>query len=585
MKRILSASVVLCVALATSVPTSATETENHNLPVLPVPGKVVVDGKSDDWDLSGGLFVCGDVERLRDQFSVWVHAMYDGEAIYVLARWQDPTPLNNLGSGSGDYGFNGDCLQLRFILGHHTPAETITWWTCRARSQWQRHCRPRLPGARRTPTASDQRAGESAQQAFQVNSDGKGYVQELRIPWSLLSTEGKPSKAGEALRMTVEPNFSASQYGRITIKDIFSDSVAKPDRIFTFMNFDQWGTATLQPKGKIETAPVRLADGRTFAATLRDGMPIVDWTGVVKKFEWPGFKSIHFTMPADGFVSLNLVDQQGVVVRQLLTTDFRSAGEQSVAWDGLTTPIHRNPGEPVPAGAYRWQAITHPAFNLRFRGWACDGASAPWESGPTSTWGGDHGTPSACVTDGQRMFLAWNGAEGGRHLLRTDLEGNVQWGLRNTTGTGDPDVIAVDDGQLFILHKFWDDVPPIISRVSAEEGSYVNWKGRDSAVLRIADVWKKDADMPDHFDGLDARNGKLYATCNDAAFRPSDILDWKRRLPGFKRTAPWRVAFGRRSSRPRPIGWLIFSPARPHKPKPFAPGPADRSSTVKCCAC
>ena len=40
----------------------ATETENLGLAVLPTPGPVTIDGRYDDWDLSGGIFVCGDVE-------------------------------------------------------------------------------------------------------------------------------------------------------------------------------------------------------------------------------------------------------------------------------------------------------------------------------------------------------------------------------------------------------------------------------------------------------------------------------------------------------------------------------------------
>jgi hypothetical protein len=38
----------------------ATETENLGIRVLPASGKVVVDGQVNDWDLSGGVFCCGD---------------------------------------------------------------------------------------------------------------------------------------------------------------------------------------------------------------------------------------------------------------------------------------------------------------------------------------------------------------------------------------------------------------------------------------------------------------------------------------------------------------------------------------------
>src|SRR5436305_1929138 len=86
----------------------ATQTENLGLRILPA-GAVKVDGNTDDWDLTGGVFVCDDVENTRDQFAVWIHAMYDANALYVLAHFIDPTPMNNTGQTAGDYGFQGDC--------------------------------------------------------------------------------------------------------------------------------------------------------------------------------------------------------------------------------------------------------------------------------------------------------------------------------------------------------------------------------------------------------------------------------------------------------------------------------------------
>ena len=87
--------IALVLALAALPAARATETENLNMQVLPAPGKVVIDGKFDDWDLTAGILACGDVENLRDQYTVWFHVMYDNENLYLLARWKDPTPLNN----------------------------------------------------------------------------------------------------------------------------------------------------------------------------------------------------------------------------------------------------------------------------------------------------------------------------------------------------------------------------------------------------------------------------------------------------------------------------------------------------------
>ncbi|HCE44506.1 MAG TPA: hypothetical protein DET40_13245 [Lentisphaeria bacterium] len=503
---------------------SAIETENNGIRILPA-GKVVVDGKYDDWDLSGGIFTCSGVETNRDIYSVWVHMMYDKDFLYVLARWNDPTPANNPGSTKGDHGFNGDCLQIRFITGYEKPGEKVSHWTC-----W----RDRegldvmdIAYGRDFNGGSVRNAKEKgAMQAFQMNADQKGYVQEIAIPWKLITADGNPLKAGDNMVMAVEPNFTAGLAGRITIKDIFRSGIV-PDRVFTFRAYKHWGTGTLESKGKAELAPVRLSDDRYFPVVMKDGNLTVDWTGLIVSQLWPGFKKIEFDMPFDGYVSMNLIGSDGVVARQLLTENYFQKGKQAADWDGLSSPSHRQPGTVVPAGKYTWKAIATKGFGVTLRGWASHSGKAPWTNGPTDDWGGDHGVPSACVFDGTRIIMAWNGAEGGKHVQSTDLQGVVQWGLKNTTGAGDPNVIAADGGTVYILNAYYADIPPVMTRADSSNGTYSWWKGRDSTVMPIKETWEKPEGMPDHFDGLDAKNGKLYATCSDPRIRTADVVDMK----------------------------------------------------------
>ena len=108
----------------------ATETENLGIRVLPAPGKVVIDGKTDDWDLSAGIFTCSDVENQRASMATWFHAMYDAQNLYLLTRWSDETPLNNPGQTIADNGFNGDCLQFRIVTHPDDAGERASHWTC-----------------------------------------------------------------------------------------------------------------------------------------------------------------------------------------------------------------------------------------------------------------------------------------------------------------------------------------------------------------------------------------------------------------------------------------------------------------------
>lgn len=469
----------------------ATPTENLNIRILPAPREVTVDGKTGDWDLSGGIFACGDVENMREKMAVWIHTMYDAENLYVLARWRDETPLSNPGTIAGNSGWNGDCLQLRIIADPDKRVTTekgrreppICWVTA-----WQdRDGRDVIDlafpkgGGRAMKDAQKRGAG----QAFKGDEDGKGYVQEMAIPWELLIEGGITPKPGGRIRFSVEPNFNTTSNYRVSIKDIFRPGVT-PDRVFTFMAHRCWGYGTFVADGKVEPQKLRLADRREFDVTMRNGVPKIDWTGLFKKEKMAGFEKIQLDMPEDGYVSLNIKNSDGRVVRQLLTANFYTEGRHEVLWDGLTNMSHLRPGEVVEPGAYTWEAIYHTGIGLRLVGWACNPL-------PRGVWGGDHGQPTAVTTDGGSMFLGWSGSEAGKALVCTDLEGNVRW-RHKRGGFGGAQNIAVGEGIVYVSDG------GLIYRVSADKGEYSYWEGRDSAMI------EHGGDL----DGMDFSAGKLY---------------------------------------------------------------------------
>ncbi len=500
--------------------TLATETENHGLSVLPTPGPVVVDGRFGDWDLSGGIFAVNDVENLRQQYGVWFHAMYDARNLYLLARWNDPTPLDNPGSTKGDHGFQGDCLQVRFITHYQGQGgqERVAHLTCwRDRDELDvidiSYGRDFKGGHLR-----DARE-HGAEQAFAVYENRRGYVQELSLPWALLTADGKPLAAGAELRLAVEPNYTAGAGGRVSIKDSFQPNLV-PDRVFTFRAYNNWGTARLEVQGNLPPRPVRLADGREFPVRLEDGLPSVDWSGLIAVRELPGFKPIRFAMPVDGYVSLNLYDHEGVVVRQLLNWAFYTRGEHDVLWDGLTTPQWRRPGQPVAVGDYSWRGLVHPGLGLRLRGWASNAGSAPWDAGPTTNWGGDHGVPSAAAADATHVYLGWTGSEAGKALVAVDLDGKVRW-KHTRGGMGGASLVGVDGGIVYVA-----DHERVVYRLEAATGGYSSWAGRPVADVAVASLWPDRRGMPDRLAGLDAGHGKLYLTTHLPPLRGEEVLDW-----------------------------------------------------------
>ena len=501
--------------LAFFVTLDATETENLGLRILPAPGKVVVDAKFDDWDLAGGVFACGDVENLRDRLACWFHLMYDKDRLYLLARWIDETPLNNPGSVAGDMGFAGDCLQVRTITNPDDPKQERTAHLTAWRDRDGKDVVDTVWGRKFNEGSLKDAKTQGGRQAFAANtaaptSSGKaGYVQEMSIPWDLLAREGFVPKPGSKMVITVEPNFGTEAKFRVTIKDLFKPGET-PDRVFTFMASRCWGYGTFMDKGHVEPQPLRLADNREFKVGLEEGVPVIDWTGLFQEKRVEGFAKLRFTMPDDGYVSLNIKSAQGTVARQLLTGNFFTKGEQEVLWDGLTNLSHTKPGEVVAAGDYEWEAIWHKGIGLRLIGWAHNGGKAPFDS-PGGNWGGDMGNPCTVDTDGQRLFLGWSGSEAGKAVVCTDLNGKVLW-RQKRGGFGGAVHLCVDSGVVYVNDRQKGE--NVLYRLSAAKGDYVPWQGTDDAVLNLKTLLEALNPDGQHegINGLDAADGKLFVS-------------------------------------------------------------------------
>lgn len=504
--------------LAIQIPAHATPTENNGLRVLPAPAHVVIDGKTDDWDLSAGIFCCDDVENQRDHIAVWLHAMYDKDYLYILARYTDETPLNNPGQTIADYGFAGDCLQFRVITNPGTDGERTSAWDCWKGKdgadviQGQYGKRGKTLAPEDAPVKNAKTQG--AQQAFTINPDGKGYVQEIAIPWKFLNRDGAAPAPGTGFKLTFEPNYTVGLKGRLSLKDLFMANV-RPDRVFTFMAIPCWGIATIQPApGPVTPQPVRLADAREFPVKMVKGLPTIDWTGLIKTVELQGFKAIRFTMPEDGFISLNIKAADGTVVRQLLNAAPYTKGEHEVKWDGLTNLNAHQPGEPVPAGTYNWDALFHKGIGLKLRGWACNAGSAPWDNGPTTNWGGDEGNPTATAADDTQVYLGWACAEAASALVACDLDGNVKWKNKHG-GIAGVKAIAAADGIVYVMGGSAYGTAGTMDggavyKLKATDGDYVLWGEGSSVDLMVKTLWDDAPDAPVKADNIAARNGKLY---------------------------------------------------------------------------
>lgn len=207
---------VITVIIFMGVGANGQQTENYELRALPAPGSVVIDGKLDDWDLSGDIFSCYDVENLKDTNSVRTAAMYDDKGLYLSFRIKDRTPMTNHFDpvNQPGFGWRSDCVQLRIWTDvekpygppaggriMHVTAFYYTDGKQPAASIVYSNMADRKNGNEGSVT---QAVGNGVDLAFQVDPDGNGYTQEMRLDWKCLRRNGRPYRAGEMLRMGME---------------------------------------------------------------------------------------------------------------------------------------------------------------------------------------------------------------------------------------------------------------------------------------------------------------------------------------------------------------------------------------------
>ncbi|MGE9291877.1 MAG: hypothetical protein ACQKBT_12835, partial [Puniceicoccales bacterium] len=429
-------------------------------------------------------------------------------------------------SASGGNGWSGDCLQLRMIFDYEGPNEQVSHWTC-----WQD---PRGENAVRLDLDRDFKGRDrtdDVKQAYYVLPDGKHYNQELALPWRILTKDGKAPKVGTQFRLTVEPNFTAGPLGRISIKDLLYSESGTPNRIFTFRAYKDWGNGVITDEVTVEPQPLILANSMELEVTMEDGEPVINWSKLDQENQKEAHLEIPFEMPIDGEVSMILKDQDGNIVRHLLGGVPFGKGEHIATWDGLTMPYGQEPGDVLPAGEYTWSAIAHEPFSLTLRGWA-NSHGLPWNDGPQTQWGGDHGKPRAVARNGDQMLLGWSGAEAGTSTISVDLEGNTQWKISRGMGHYMHKLDVANDRVVAIgWNQFWGRE---VMLMDAEDGLFDRWENVGKSFFTIDQLWSQEGSpveeglaMPLGVDTMSAHGDVVYLGFSEPWLRAPMITDWK----------------------------------------------------------
>jgi hypothetical protein len=249
-------------------------TPTHSrIAVMSLESPIVIDGRLDDWP-KGGDFRAS---FLNDPAAPeWVEGRmaYDRDRLYIAARVGDPAPLRNSFDPDldGDKAWTGGGLQVRI------STDRIAGWPVAGNCggyYWRRGL-PELPTKTEKAAATNPQlshlmmwhhapSGRAClsithgmmfrdyvsnppgyQGAFEPSPDGKGYVLEYAIPWSLLNAADNPPQPRDVLATAWQVHFAdtTGQIWRRQIIDI--RNLDEPYRIGVWQRAATWGRAEFQ---------------------------------------------------------------------------------------------------------------------------------------------------------------------------------------------------------------------------------------------------------------------------------------------------------------------------------------------------
>jgi hypothetical protein len=436
------------------------QTQNEGVSAVPAKGTVKIDGKLDEWDLSGQIWSYAD-SSVRDTFSVKTAAMWDKDHLYLSFVWRDPMPLNSTVNPEFDAsrGWVADAVQLRILAGKQPswftmwgfgkgtkPAVHVYYWKGENEQ-----------GGGRTVLHYTGKAGEAAlgdgiESAYAMAADGKGFIHELKLPWTVVYAQDATGAAGQTIRMGIEFLWGGGT-GRDWPMHRYADNMqpGATSREFYWGAKNIWGNLT------------------TVAASVKEPRRYVE--GSLKP---QGTIPIRVQVPAAAktfTVAIN--DRDGRRVRNLAggyaVSDFTvaRAGDQAtveVMWDGLDET-----GTLVAPGRYQVHGLTQGGIDGYYEMSFYNPGTPPWGTADNrGAWGADHSVPRLVARSGQNMVIASDFAEGGYGTFAVKPDGAKAWSEKRGAN-----VLAATADSVYTVPNDWGVSGVQLLRMNAKDGTFM----------------------------------------------------------------------------------------------------------------
>ncbi|MHC5057459.1 MAG: sugar-binding protein [Planctomycetota bacterium] len=447
------------------------QSQNEGILVLPKQGAVTIDGDLSDWDLSGRIWVFADRD-VRSRFSAKVSAMWDESNLYVAVRWKDPTPMYSMVDPdfNPNDGWKSDSVQLRVSTSDRDS--WLTTWHFAAKkmpvlhvAKWKDRRNSRA-GQDVTLLAAEPggtRLGSGAEMAYRADADGKGYEQEMKIPWAIIYRTPPTPAAGMTLRIGMEFLWG-DPTGKVWPIHRYADNMQPgvTSREFYWTAKHAWGDAKLVGAGNVE---------------------VRKYVGAGAKLE--GLVPIRLQLPKDAArFSIVVDDANGGRIRSmggLDPADYTVAASDDtvtveVMWDGTTDKIwkgnhrdgYRGEGTLVDTGTYRAHGLYHKGLGAEYEMCFYNPGTPPWPTGDgKGAWGADHRPPKRVARSGDWMIVTWAFAEGGSGIIGIDETGRKRWGEKRGAN-----LVAADARYVYAIPAGWHVKHDAIIRLDARKGAY-----------------------------------------------------------------------------------------------------------------
>lgn len=394
------------------------QSNNVGIDILPAPADIAIDGNLGDWDWSGRIWIFAD-RGIRDSYSVEVAGMWDRDNLYLAAKWRDPTPMTNQidPQFNPTLGWRADAMQLR--LRTDRIVWLTTWYFTPARRsvlhiEYGKDQKTAGGGQVRllTSNAKDPSLGHGAELSYRADPDGKGFVQEMKIPWKLLYQTVPPLAAGDRFQLGIEAIWGDP--GGKNPAHRYADNLQPgvTNREFFWTATNAWGDASLRAEGGLTPRRYPADEEVGVAGPLRVRASLPE-------------SAVRFTLvieSAAGERVRNLVADVDPRDYEVAVRDGRRAVE--VPWDGRD-----DRGEPVAPGRYSVRGLAHEGLDATYDMTFYNPGTPPWATADgRGAWAADHTPPAAVARAGDWMIISSSYAEGGSGLIGIGPHGRKQWG-------------------------------------------------------------------------------------------------------------------------------------------------------------